>query len=181
MFRTPPMKTQMINNTKYVAVIFASIISMCGCATVDTFQKMNSYERAQYVCSRDSYYERLRNDETSQEARINDISSALARGYRVHKSCQTVKVEKPGTVSCTSNGVGARINTDCKQNTNTTYENVCTETPVSIDANLERGNLKVSRDLMERAKIEKNKIYNLCYSLVEPMSAEQAFSYYKSR
>ena len=106
------MKTQMINNTKYFAVIFASITSMCGCATVDTFQKMNSYERAQYVCSRDSYYERLRNDESSQEARIDDISSALTRGYRVHKSCKTVKVEKPGTVSCTSNGVGTRINTD---------------------------------------------------------------------
>jgi len=171
----------MTNNTKYFAVIVASIISMCGCATVDTFQKMNSAERAHYVCSRDTYYERLNNDELSQRARIDDISSTLARGYRVHKSCRTVKVEKPGTVSCTSSSAGANTNTDCRQNTNITYENVCTETPVSIDANLERGNLKVSRDLMERAMIEKNNVYSHCYSLIEPMSAEQAFSYYKSR
>jgi len=171
----------MINNTKYFAVIVASIISMCGCATVDTFQKMNSAERAHYVCSRDNIYERLNNDELSQRARIDDISSTLARGYRVHKSCRTVKVEKPGTVSCKSSDAGAYTNTDCRQKTNTTYENVCTETPVSIDSNLEKENLKVSRDLMERAMIEKNNIYSLCYSMIEPMSAEQAFSYYKSR
>ncbi|MFZ1546208.1 MAG: hypothetical protein WAT12_03795 [Candidatus Nitrotoga sp.] len=171
----------MTNNTKYFAVIFASIISMCGCATVDTFQKMNSSERAHYVCSRDKFYESLSNEELKQQARIDDISSTLARGYRVHKSCKTVKVEKPGTVSCKSSGEGAYTNTDCRQKTNTTYENVCTETPVSIDANLERGNLKVSRDMMEKARIEKNNVYSQCYSFVEPMSAEQAFSYYKSR
>jgi hypothetical protein len=171
----------MTNNTNS-AVMFASLISMCGCATVDTFQKMNSSERAHYVCSRDKYYERLSNDELSQQARIDDISSTLARGYRVHKSCRTVKVEKPGTVSCTSHDAGGTYtNTDCRQNTKITYENVCTETPVAIDANLEKENLKVSRDLMERAMIEKNNIYSLCYSMIEPMSAEQAFSYYKSR
>ncbi len=77
-------------------------------------------------------------------------------------ACRTVKVEKPGTVSCTSNGVGNSINTDCRQNTNTTYENVCTETPVSIDANLERENLEASKNMVVRAKIEKNNLYNRC-------------------
>jgi len=168
----------MTGNTKYFAAIFVSI---CGCATVSSFQKMPSYERAQYVCSRDSDYERLSNDESIHEAKIDEIRSVLSRGYRVHKACRTVKVEKPGTVSCTSNGVGNSINTDCRQNTNTTYENVCTETPVSIDANLERGNLEASKNMVVRAKIEKNNVYNRCYSLVEPMSAEQAFSYYKRK
>lgn len=169
----------MTNNTKYFVAIFVSIFSICGCTTVSTFQKMPSNERAHYVCSRDSYYKRLSNDESIHEAKIDDISSTLSRGYRVHKSCRTVKVERPGTVSCTSNGVGTSINTDCKQNTNTTYENVCTETPVSIDANLERGNLVASKDMVIKTKIEKNNVYSRCYSLVEPMTAEQAFSYYK--
>ena len=100
----------------------------------------------------------------------------------MHKSCRTVKVEKPGTVSCTSNGAGGSyINTDCRQSTNITYENVCTETPVSIDANLERGNLVASKDMVIKTKIEKNNAYSRCYSLVEPMTAEQAFSYYKKQ
>jgi hypothetical protein len=168
----------MTSNTKYFAAIFVSI---CGCTTVSSFQKMPSYERAQYVCSRDSDYKRLSNDESIHEAKIDEINSVLSRGYRVHKACRTVKVEKPGTVSCTSNGVGNSINTDCRQNTNTTYENVCTETPVSIDANLERGNLEASKNMVVRAKIEKNDVYNRCYSLIEPMSAEQAFNYYKRK
>lgn len=168
----------MTSNAKYFAVIF---ISICGCTTVSSFQKMPSYERAQYVCSRDSDYKRLSNDESIHEAKIDEINSVLSRGYRVHKACRTVKVEKPGTVSCTSNGVGNSVNTDCRQNTNTTYENVCTETPVSIDANLERGNLEASKNIVVRAKIEKNNVYNHCYSLVEPMSAEQAFNYYKRK
>ena len=171
----------MTNKTKYFVAIFVSIFSICGCATVTTFQKMPSNERAHYVCSRDSYYKRLSNDESIHEAKIDDISSVLSRGYRVHKSCRTVKVEKPGIVSCISNSVGISINTDCKQNTNTTYENVCTENPVSIDANLERGNLEASKNMVVRAKIEKNNVHNRCYSLVEPMSAEQAFSYYKRK
>ncbi len=168
----------MTSNAKYFATIFVSI---CGCTTVSSFQKMPSYERAQYVCSRDSDYKRLSNDESIHEAKIDEINSVLSRGYRVHKACRTVKVEKPGTVSCTSNGVGNSVNTDCRQNTNTTYENVCTETPVSIDANLERGNLEASKNMVIRAKIEKNNVYNRCYSLVEPMSAEQAFNFYKRK
>ena len=121
----------------------------------------------------------LSNDESIHEAKIDEINSVLSRGYRGHKACRTVKVEKPGIVSWTSNGVGNSINTDCRQNTNTTYENVCTETPFSIDANLEIGNLDASKSMVVRAKIEKNNVYHRCYSLVEPMSAEHAFSYYK--
>lgn len=168
----------MTSNTKYFAAI---LVSICGCATVSSFQKMSSYERAQYVCSRDSDYKRLSNDESIHEAKIDEINSVLSRGYRVHKACKTIKVEKPGAVSCTSNGVGNSVNTDCRQKTNTTYENDCTETPVAIDANLERGNLEASKNMVVRAKIEKNNVYNHCYSLVEPMSAEQAFSYYNRK
>ena len=171
----------MTNKTKYFVAIFVSIFSICGCATVTTFQKMPSNERAHYVCSKDSYYKRLSNDESIYEAKIDDISSTLSRGYRVHKSCINVKVERPGAVSCTSNGVGTSINTDCKQNSNTTYENVCTETPVSIDANLERGNLEASKNMVVRAKIEKNNVYDRCYSLAETMPAEQAFNYYNNK
>ena len=168
----------MTNNTKYFAAI---LVSICGCATVSSFQKMPSPERAQYVCSRDSDYKRLNNDESIHEAKIDEINSVLSRGYRVHKACKTVKIDKPGTVSCTSNGVGSSINNDCRQKTNTTFENDCTETPVAIDANLERGNLEASKNMVVRAKIEMNNVYNRCYSLVEPMSAEQAFSYYNRK
>ncbi|CAH1904167.1 conserved hypothetical protein [Candidatus Nitrotoga sp. HW29] len=168
----------MASNAKSFAAI---LVFICGCTTVSSFQKMPSYERAQYVCSRDSNYKRLSNDESIHEAKIDEINSVLSRGYRVHKACKTVKVEKPGTVSCTSNSVGNAVNTDCKQNTKTTYENVCTETPVAIDASLERENLEASKNMVVRAKIEKNNVYNRCYSLVEPMSAEQAFNYYEKK
>jgi hypothetical protein len=57
----------MTNNTKYFAAI---LVSICGCATVSSFQKMPSSERAQYVCSRDSDYKRLSNDESIHEAKI---------------------------------------------------------------------------------------------------------------
>ena len=75
----------MTSNTKYFVAI---LVFICGCTTVSSFQKMPSHERAQYVCSRDGDYKRLSNDESIHEVKIDEISSVLSQGYRVHKAAE---------------------------------------------------------------------------------------------
>ena len=75
----------MTSNTKYFVAI---LVFICGCTTVSSFQKMPSHERAQYVCSRDGDYKRLSNDESIHEVKIDEISSVLSQGYRVHKASE---------------------------------------------------------------------------------------------
>jgi hypothetical protein len=158
-------------------IIFLIIISMLlsSCFTnLNDFQEMSRNERSEFVCVRDDGYKEHYRYQTDVQSKVDNSLNVLSRGYRVHKSCRNVAVKTPGKVSCTTIG----IYTDCKQKSNTTYEKRCTETPVSIDATLERSNLDKLERLLQSAKKSTSKSYNDCYYKIKSMSAERAFNYY---
>lgn len=165
-------------NMKLFLLSFTVLFSLFGCTSLKDFQKMDTSARAQFVCSRDSSYNQFRRLESNYQSKINDTNNVLSRGYRIHKSCKTVRIDSPGSISCASYGSYSNRNTNCTQETKTSYEDVCTESPVSIDANLEKENIEKYEELMKKTKTNKNAVYNDCYSKIKPMSAEQAFQYY---
>jgi len=149
-------------------IIFLLLLSslLSGCFTnLNDFQEMSRNERSEFVCVRDDGYKERYRYQADIQSKVDDSSNTLSRGYRVHKSCRNVAVKTPGKVSCTTFG----MYTDCKQKSNTTYEKRCTETPVSIDAALERSNLEKFERLLKSAKKSTNKSYNDCYYKIKSM------------
>ena len=117
----------------------------------------------------------MRKKVKSNKIKIEEIDFVLARGYRLHRSCKEVPIVKPGNISCSTYG----RNTDCYQSSTTLYKEVCEDKPVPISYELEKSNKDKYSSLMDSALIEENKLYKKCYSLVLPMTAEEAYSYYK--
>jgi hypothetical protein len=153
--------------------IIATLL-LCGCTTVSDFQKMSAHERAVAVCDRQKVIRDIADQISSLQSRIRDSQMALARGYRVHQQC--FKVEVYGNASVKCNRFGSQV--ICEESRPKSYETRCTETPVSINPELERQNIRDLSQSVESLDAQMKEKYRNCYQFIYPLTPEQAYKYY---
>ena len=154
-------------------LIIATLL-LCGCTTVSDFQKMSAHERAVAVCKRQKDLQSIANQISNLQSGINDSQSALARGYRVHQQCRQVEVY--GNASVTCNRFGSQVT--CNETRQKSYETRCTETPVSINPELEKENIRNWSQSVESLRAQAKEKAQKCYQFIYPLSPEQAYKYY---
>jgi len=150
---------------------------LSGCTSLKGFQKMDANSRAKFVCDRDNIVKQYSSTKADYQSKIDHTTQVLERGYRIHKSCRTVLIDRPD-VTCTTILERGSKKTTCSQITKTIPQEICNETPVASDASLEKEHLQQYRDALEKTQIEKSTAYYECHSKIHPMSAEEAFNYY---
>lgn len=151
---------------------------LSACASVESFRKMTPAQRAREVCAGIDAYTQLDSDEREHARKAAEIRQVLDRGYRLHESCRTVEASKAPEIVCPSSASRSG-DTRCSKEQNGKYKRICRDIPVPIDGALEKEKL-AEHDAQARARAtEKNQLYQRCYTQVLPMSAEQAYDYYK--
>jgi len=152
--------------TKLTSITVALII-LSGCASLTDFQKMDVSQRANYICNDHDGVESLGRDAKKYKQLAGAIQSVMTRGYRVHKSCKRVRVDRPS---------GDPLKDVLKT---PVYHKECTETPVPIDYEGERSKYSAYLSAAQRASKQRADLFAECYQRVRSMSAEQAYEYYK--
>ena len=151
---------------------------LSACASVESFRKMTPAQRAREVCTGIDAYTQLDSDAREHARKAAEIRQVLDRGYRLHESCRTVEASKAPEIVCPSSASRSG-DTRCSKEQNGKYKRICRDIPVPIDGALEKEKL-AEHDAQARARAtEKNQLYQRCYTQVLPMSAEQAYDYYK--
>lgn len=159
-----------------ILIILALWLS--ACASVESFRKMTPAQRAREVCTGIDSYTALEREEREHARKAAEIRQVLDRGYRLHESCRTVEASKAPEIVCPSSASRSG-DTRCSKEQNGKYKRICRDIPVPIDGALEKEKL-AEHDAQARARAtEKNQLYQRCYTQVLPMSAEQAYDYYK--
>jgi hypothetical protein len=164
-----------MNIVKKLLGIFVAVILFSGCTTLTDFQKMGNWQRANFVCSEHAGIKQLESNAAWYQEEANKIQAVLSTGYRVHESCQKVKVERPGTTDCITYGPL----TTCTPTTITTYENQCTQTPVPINYQEERAKYDQFLSASQSALNQRKQLYSECHDRVRKMSPEEAYGYYE--
>ncbi len=154
--------------------LVVAVLLLSGCTTVSDFQKMSAHERADTVCKRQKDLQSIGNQIPSLQSGIRDSQSALARGYRVHVQCRKVLVY--GTASVTCNRYGSQVT--CNETRPESYETQCTETPVSINPELEQKNISNWSQSIESLNAQWKEKFQKCYQFIHPLSPEQAYKHY---
>lgn len=166
----------MHSKTLLTSACLICLILMAGCTTLSDFKKMSREQRAEAVCKKQPIFQDLAQRRAALLSQVADAKAALSAGYRVHTQCRTVKVYGNATASCSTFGGS----TNCIESRPESYENQCTETPVSINPELERDN--ISRWVAEAESIKSDGLEKakLCYQAVYRMSAEEAYKHYRN-
>lgn len=165
--------------TRSVGLALLAIICLLpACASVESFRKMTPAQRAREVCTRIDAYTQLDSDEREHTRKAAEIRQVLDRGYRLHESCRTVEASKAPEIVCPSSASRSG-DTRCSKEQNGKYKRICRDIPVPIDGALEKEKLAEHETQARARAVEKNQLYQRCYTQVLPMSAEQAYDYYK--
>ena len=164
-----------------------------GCvATLEQFSEMGPYDRALMVCDNSLEARAQKRKINSMADKIYTLSSDIAlrrgvldRGYRIHRECW----RQYATRTVCQELTGGRI--ECREERDPNDwvgEEVCKETPVTIDADYEENKLEGELERLASAKI---KLANLksgyrdnrerCYLRAEQLSPEEAHEHYKNQ
>ena len=168
-------------------------VLITGCAaTLEQFSDMGPYDRALMVCDNSLEARAQKRRINSMADKIYTLSSDIAlrrgvldRGYRIHRECW----RQYATRRVCKELAGGRI--DCKEERDPNDwagEEVCHDTPVTIDADYEKNKLE---EELERLASAKMKLSNLksgyrdnrerCYLRAEQLSPEEAYEHYKNQ
>lgn len=150
------------------------ITLLAGCTTVQDFQNMTADQRANAVCQRQRGLQDLYQQKQGLESRVSDAQAALTRGYRIHTQCQQVKVYGNATTTCSTMG----NYTDCQTFRPESYETKCTETPVSLNFELEKSNVGSWQRAIESLDARLKSEWQRCYQSIYNLPPEEAFKYY---
>lgn len=134
-------------------------------------------ERADYVCSRHWETRQINDELANTEGLITETENVIARGYRLHRSCEFVPVTVSKEERCKTNKDGEKV---CKETSDLKHAEVCKDLPVAIDGQFEREKLSEYRGRHRSLEAEYNRSYDACFAQVRPMSAQQAFDYFQS-
>lgn len=159
-----------------ILIILALWLS--ACASVESFRKMTPAQRARAVCTGIDSYTVLEREEREHARKAAEIRQVLDRGYRLHESCRTVEASKAPEIVCPS-CASRSGDTRCSKEQNGKYKRICRDIPVPIDGALEKEKLADHETQARARAMEKTQLYQRCYTQVLPMSAEQAYDYYK--
>lgn len=148
-----------------------------GCASLKDFQEMSPDGRAEYVCERNAEVESLESQIDFLAAQADEAEDAIAVGYRLREFCKEVPLVTSTEEVCETDKDGKKI---CKTKSNVSREVVCEQQAVPIDGEFERKRIKENRAAIRRLDADADRAYTRCYDRVRPMSAEEAFEYYRA-
>jgi hypothetical protein len=160
---------------KYVLL---PVVFLSACTTVKDFQNMTADQRAEKVCKNQRAFQELTQQKQGLENGISDSQAALARGYRIHRQCQKVKVIGDSTKT-TCSFVGNK--TTCEQTAPASYENRCTETPISLNFELEKSNVSTWQQALQSTDEKLKAEWQRCYQFMYGLPPEEAYKYFVSR
>ena len=160
-----------------ILIVIMTLITT-GCVSLKDFEKMSVRERSNYVCQNNSTVNQYKKMTHDYNSAVIDVSEALSRGYRVHRSCNEISVQKEGATECSSYFIGSSVSTTCDTPTYTSYETVCQEIPVAIDGNLEQQKLAEYTSKLSKAEKKAEDIFERCINRVTEMTPEQAYKYH---
>ena len=164
-----------------------------GCAaTLEQFLGMGPYDRALVVCDNSSEARSQKIEIKTMAASVSALSSDIAlrrnvldRGYKIHSECSRQYRTK---LVCEELNGGRVECLEEKDPSDWVGKEVCTETPVAIDAAYEEKKLE---DVSERLDSSKMALSNLksayqenreqCYRRAEQLSPEDAYEHYKNQ
>lgn len=150
------------------------LVFIAGCTTVDDFKKMSPSERARQVCERQKNIKDVLNEKKTLATAIAGSQTDLARGYKIHRQCQQVKVYGNATAVCQTVG----MQTSCTESRPESYETRCKETPVSINPELEKQNIQNWTQALTVVDQRLKVAWNQCFTSVEKMSPEEAYKHF---
>ena len=158
----------------FVVMVMAMVgLLLGGCAaTLEEFQQMSAYQRAQYVCDSHQHIRFLETQMNSANSAVEEVRTVIARGYRLHKSCKEVLVPDKETCFLLEEKL------ICEQKT--TYKTVCEETPVAIDGDLEKGKLRRYKKEHYQLQDKLDVAIEECLNRVNGMDAASAYEYYET-
>lgn len=149
-------------------------LSLVGCASLSDFQRMLPEQRADLVCASQPDYNAAKRALAALDEKISAATAALARGYRVHRQCQQVRVYDDVVTTCTRYGQ----TTQCRQTRPARWEEQCRETPVPIDAKLERDNRTGWQQARQLEQTRMRQLYAQCFARVVKLTPEDAYRLY---
>lgn len=164
-----------MSTIKIISSSFITLFLLSACAPMSQFKKMSAQQRAQTVCSTDPSLKRYNLQYNQLNAAINDSQNALNQGYRTHRNCAMVQV--PSNTS-TTNCHGTLVGANCITNTLPRQQYHCSETPVAIDANLEKSKITQLLKTQQNIKQSYDKQWNNCLRRVYEMPIKQAYDLY---
>jgi hypothetical protein len=151
------------------------MVIFTGCATVDDFRKMSPTQRAEIACKNKNEFKSLADQKRQYGEAISVIQTNLARGYSVHTQCRNVVTSGAATTSCS----GSYGFTTCTESRPKETKQVCQETPVSLNFDLERNKLSQYQASFRTLDEKINSLWNSCISYVSRLSSEDAYNFYR--
>ena len=164
----------MLKNLAAVIVsAFSIIFALSGCVSSEQFREYSAQERAQAVCGTSRAAKSRSRELSKVRDAVQSQQQLLSRGYRVHKSCNTIPIP------CEDKNADNPYALDSCQFAEKTRKE-CHERPVSIDSSYEATVLNNAREL-ERNLIRKDaNMRAACEKVVRSMPSESAYRFYKS-
>jgi len=147
---------------------------LLGCASVDDFRAMSSSERAQFMCQRSDRISSIKNELRDLEIELSVSHAALARGYRIHRSCNEVEVPNSAPISCMR--MGMMVN--CNPVGGNSKETRCSEVPVSINVDHEKDKVRSLENTIESLRNRLSNEWRECTNYISRLSPEEAHRLY---
>lgn len=150
-------------------LVLLGLCVLVACTTIDDFRRYSPEQRAQLVCERDTTI-RAQDMRLAEWHRLHaQTQAALDRGYLVHQQCR--RVATATTEVCETQG-NRRV---CKTKEEEPRR-ACEDTPVPLDAALERSKLAAYAENIVRGTQERDQAWQRCFEGVLPLSPEAAFN-----
>lgn len=160
---------------KHITIVLIGI-ALSGCASLKDFQQMDSYQRAEYVCSRDRDIRDYDQSIRSENQKRQELNALIMLGYREQESCTETPVLHTENTCITDSD----NSTKCTQTSFTDYKEVCNKIQIPIDYDMAHARLNRTENNIRELKYRRGKSHESCFSRVKHMPAEDAFMYYKS-
>lgn len=152
-----------------------------GCATVDDYRNLSPNQRADKACRNRPEFNSMASQKKQYDSSILSIQSDLSRGYKVHTQCRQIEVAGDTSTSCNTSYFGNNGYTNCTETRPKEVRQVCQETPVPINAELEKGKLTQMQEGAREIDSKLRSMWGACIKHVSSLSSEQAFEFSKGR
>jgi homoserine acetyltransferase len=143
---------------------------LAACVSIDDFRRYSPEQRAQVVCQRQASIVQLDAQLDGLRQQHAHTRAALDRGYHVHRQCRLI----PGrTQEVCESREGRQV---CKTSRVSEDREVCTETPVAMDAAFETAKLNAQANDIVRLARARDTNWQSCFAHVIQLSPEAAFA-----
>ena len=159
------------------AALMPLLLAAGGCASLKDFEAMTPDGRASFVCERHPNVASLEARISGLAAQLNEAEAAIAAGYRLREFCREEPVVTSSEEVCETDANGKKT---CKTTSNVSREVVCEQKPIPIEGEFERKKIRDYRANIRKLDADADRAYSRCYDKVLPLTAEEAYDYYRS-